>query len=200
MDVAFIEMPAEVAREELKTYRKALHRRADAEYEAIANGLEALAEGTPLLQMSRVFADCPRDEKGRPRLAIARADRRRVMYENRSRNYSLGFDQFNAGYDTRGPQIRDGRIEVPSANAPRTGYVAGYALVPLVPPDVRGGRGLRHFFTLWEVEKWSDRATDVGPDRDPYLLHRISADLYAVVGEWDLTPVEQAILAGRREG
>jgi hypothetical protein len=41
MDVATIDMPAEVAKEQLKHYRKALHRRADSEYQEIALGLEA---------------------------------------------------------------------------------------------------------------------------------------------------------------
>jgi hypothetical protein len=29
------------------------------------------------------------------------------------------------------------------------------------------------------------------------LLQQISRDLYAVVGEWELTALEQAVLAGR---
>jgi hypothetical protein len=61
MDVALIEMPAEVAEEQLKSYRRALHRRADAEYEVIARGLDELA------RMGFLTIEEGRDERSRPR-------------------------------------------------------------------------------------------------------------------------------------
>jgi hypothetical protein len=193
MDVALIEMPAEVAAEELKKYRRSLHRRADAEYSAIANGLEALAEGTPLISLSRAFTDVPRDDRGRPRLAIARADRMRCMYRGRG-GLPMTFD---SGYDHRGGgNLRDVFLEVQGTIS---GHVDGYALVPIVPPEARAGHSdLQNYFILWEVERWADNARAVGPDIDPFLLQRISVDLYAVVAQWDLSPLEQAVLAGRR--
>lgn len=193
MDVALIEMPAEVAAEELKSYRRALHRRVDAEYQEVAIGLEQLAKGTPLLQLSRVFSDVAIDDEGRPRLAIARADRLRVQFSAWGGEF-----RFNSAYETRrGKTPRDSYITIPSPvvlNHARTGY----AIVPMTPPDVRGTLDMTRHFVLWEVERWADNARDVAPDVDPFLLQRISADLYAVVGSWDLTPIEQAILAGRR--
>lgn len=50
---------------------------------------------------------------------------------------------------------------------------------------------------LWEVEVWSD--TRLGPqaDRDPYLLRYLGGDLWMVLGEWDLTDLERAVMAGR---
>ncbi len=197
MDVATIEMPAEVAREHLKEYRKGLHRRADAEYQEVMLGLEALAEGTPLLTLASVFATVPRDAKGRPMVAIARADRFRVFY---SRPWGRPADRFDCAYDVRGgarQRVVDGVTEIPMRESVQSQN--GYALVPIVPPRVRGTLDLKRHFTLWEVERWADHSRDVGPDIDPLLLRRISSDLYAVVGSWDLTPLEQAILAGRRE-
>lgn len=54
MNVATITMDPEVAREN-RAYRKALHTRTDAEYEAAAKGYRALAAGTPLLHLGEVF-------------------------------------------------------------------------------------------------------------------------------------------------
>jgi hypothetical protein len=194
MNVDLIEMPTDVAREELRKYRTSLHRRADAEYQEIAIGLEHLAKGTPLLQLSRVFADVPLDEKGRPRLAVARADRLRV----RVSSYGGTF-RFDSAYDQRrGKRPRDSYLEYRSPVV-RDHAPTGYAIVPLVPPGVRGTLDLASHLTLWEVERWADTAREVGPDVDPYLLRRVGSDLYAVVGSWDLTPLEQAILSGRRE-
>lgn len=75
----------------------------------------------------------------------------------------------------------------------------GYALVPIVPPTVRKGHAdLSRYFTLWEVEQWADQRIRAAADRDPYLLQRLGGDLYAVVGEWDLTELERAVMGSRR--
>jgi len=66
VNVAKIEMPADVARAQLRNLRRSLHKRADAEYEQIAAGLEKLSEGTPLLSLSAVFDGVARDTWGRP--------------------------------------------------------------------------------------------------------------------------------------
>lgn len=197
MDVATIEMPVEVAKEQLQAYRARVHRAAhaaaEAEYREIEHGLEALAHGTPLIQLSTTFRDVPTDEKRRPRLAIARADRQRVQV--RATASSFIFDTaYQWGRHGREPYFA--RLTVPSPLA-QFSMPNGFALVPIVPPRVRDGHDLSKRFILWEVEHWADREISVSPDRDPYLLKQISGDLYAVVGEWDLTPLEQAILAGR---
>lgn len=212
MDVETISMPREEAKERLDEYRAALRRRADVEYERVAAGLEHLAQGQQLLVLPDVIAAAPRDERGRPRLAIARADRTQVRYRrergDRRERFSTDF-QWRRG----GRPMRDGVIDMPATPAtppfPRTQHpdrpwidsqLEGYALVPLVPPAVRGKRDLKRHFILWEVEAWADTAIGVDADRDPYLLERIDVDLYAIVGEWDLTEIERAITRGRREG
>jgi hypothetical protein len=106
--------------------------------------------------------------------------------------------RFESAYDQRRGRLpKDSYITISS---PRVNNHApsGYALVPIVPPSVRGNLDLSQHFILWEVERWADNAREVGPDVDPFLLRRVGSDLYAVVGSWDLTPLEQAILAGRR--
>jgi hypothetical protein len=35
------------------------------------------------------------------------------------------------------------------------------------------------------------------PPGDPALLRKLGGDLYIVLGTWDLTPLEQAVLSGR---
>lgn len=63
--------------------------------------------------------------------------------------------------------------------------------------DAGLGEDNRDFFILWEVENWSDRPLTAVPDRDPLLLKHISGDLYTVEAAWDLTDLEQAIMARR---
>ena len=65
------------------------------------------------------------------------------------------------------------------------------AIVPHIPPDIRPRRGLQNYSILFEAE-WS-RAIPI----DPMLLRRIGrGDFWLVVGAWELTAVERAVLAG----
>lgn len=205
MDAQTITMPAEEAKERLRAYRKQLHRRADAEFEAIAAGYEQLAKGRALIDVETVLQACPRDAKNRPRLAIARSDRREVRYwRNGGRDIfasDSGASSWNNVPTRRGRPLWGMRctFRVPISGS-ELKFEDGYAMVPLVPPDAletAGNPALRKCFTLWEVEQWQDRAR-VLPDRDPFLLQHLGGSLYVVLAEWDLTDLERAVMAGRR--
>ena len=75
-----------------------------------------------------------------------------------------------------------------------TGLASGLrAIVPNIPPRLRPGRGLQLYTLLWEAT-W---AVDPVPPGDPALLRKLGGDLYIVLGTWDLTALEQAVLSGR---
>ena len=199
MNVDTITMDPTEARERLRDYRTALHRSADEEYQAAAAGYKALANGTPILQYGPAIAAAPRDEKHRPMLAIARADRKQVMIRS-SWTRETRFDT-TAGYYRSVP---DSSLLTLVVNLGDPSPRNGYALVPMVPPHALkacGGRSrLRDHLILWEVEEWADSPIQAVPDRDPYLLRPIHGDLCAVVAEWDLTDLERAVMAGRAAG
>jgi hypothetical protein len=68
----------------------------------------------------------------------------------------------------------------------------GTALVPSPPLHLRPKRGVANYHILWEAE-WTRT-----PPSDPLLLRRIGqGDLWLVVAQWDLSPVEKAALATR---
>ena len=225
MDVPTITMPRAEAQERLDEYYESVSRRADAEHEAAVEEYEALAEGTPLLSLQQAFRRLWEleeaeegkgfDEKHRPRIAVARADRKQVFFR-----WFGGIGRTQATFDTHkyGGRHSDTlirRVDFGRAHGRMHHYrngdsyhanVEGYALVPMIPADVRNrmtGRVKDHFI-LWEVEEWSDRRLTAEPDRDPLLLLPIgdaaTTDLYAVVDEWDLTEVERYVMLGRREG
>lgn len=200
MDVATITMPRDEARAKLREYRRGLHRRADEEWERAAVAYEAAAEGKPLIVLSQALASCPRDEFARPRLAIARADQRQIRYRRWSSENAEEFEIWNVH-----PRMRDRVMPVAftgarPAMAPNRTFIDGYALIPIVPPDVRRRRDLSRHFILWDVERWSSGPISATPDRDPYLLERVADDLFAVVGEWDLTEIERAVMRDRARG
>ncbi len=201
MNVPLIEMNREEALAKIDAYVAQLRRRADEEYSAAVAGYRALADGKPLLNLTDAINHAGLGDDGRPRLAIARADRRQVKVETSSWRFNerqLVFDATSRNFNRWGYvgslviniRWRDPQIKV------RTGY----ALVPMVPADVRPQRGqLRNYFILWEVEGWADHRLRTEPDRDPYLLTHLAGDLYVVEAEWDLTPLERAIMSGRRD-
>lgn len=209
MDVQTITMEPEEARERLRAARRQLHRRADAEYEAVAAGYEALADGTPLITLSEVIRAGGFDEKMRPRLAIARADRRRVRFSWSPHATMGSFDSSPLPSWDRRHSLTDvttidfeRRHEYQPDRWSHT--VEGYALVPMIPPQVREATRVpasrdRQHHILWEVEQWSDTPLRASPDVDPFLLRHLGGDLYAVLAEWDLTPLERAVMAGRRQ-
>ena len=205
MDVSTITMDPDVAEERLAEYEEACRRSKDAELAAIRDGYEALAEGTPLLNLQQVIRESPRDEKHRPMLAIARADRRQVGFTwshgaeeaHFCANASLSMYQLDRD-STLGVHVNMGEAGPGVETTWGRGASHGYALVPLTPPNVLPQRShLRRYFVLWEVEEWSDSEIGVQPDRDPLLLRHLGGDLYVVHGAWDLTDLERAVMAGR---
>lgn len=196
MNVTMIEMDREQAIKRLEEYRRALRRRADTEYAAVAQGYEALAEGTPLIQYAEVIRGAPRDEKNRPKLAISRADRQQMQ---------MSWWGEEAVFNSNIPwkSLRQLVISVPMGRRPNGPSPRGFALVPMVPPralDAIGGTSnLRHHLVLWEVDQWADERIGARPDRDPLLLRVLHGDLCAVVAAWDLTDLERAVMAGRIE-
>ena len=202
MNVATIEMPRAEAIQKLRSYRRALHRRADEEYQAAMLGYEKLAEGHALVGVGQAIRSAPTDEKGRPKLAIARADRRQVRLSVVGHSHRISFDASSRNTGEWLVRERYPTLIREFSTPWQTKSELGYSLVPMVPPAARkesGYRPLSKFFVLWEVEQWADQRILAEPDRDPYLLEHVGGDLYAVLAEWDLTDLERAVMAGRSQ-
>jgi hypothetical protein len=201
MNVATITMEPDQAREKLRAYRASKHKDAEEQYRQCAAGYEALAKGTPLLNLADVFRDVALDEKCRPKLAIAAADQSQVRFRwdaTTQAVFSTGFKNWNLRHERYVRFVEMGRRHGRrSSNDKWDVTVEAFALVPLVPADVRPRVGqLKDLFVLWEVENWSDTEIGAKAPVDPMLLKHIGGALYAVLAEWDLTPLERAVLEG----
>ncbi|HXF73049.1 MAG TPA: hypothetical protein VNO79_10625 [Actinomycetota bacterium] len=202
MNVPTLEMAKERAREELGKYREALRVRRSEEDEVIAAAYRELARGRNLLDLQAAFAAGGLDERGLPRIALARADAQwcylgwRISWEGDRPE----IERFLFGSGDRPLLMRSStRVaawkQVPAGTpVPAGGQGRLRTQVPVVPPPLRPRGSLSWYHVLFEVERWEMAPP---PPRDPILLRRIRGDLFAVVATWDLTEVERMVLATR---
>ena len=64
-------------------------------------------------------------------------------------------------------------------------------VVPQIPQEHMPKSALHNYYILWEVDKWVKE-----PPRDPFLLRRLSKNLFEILAEWDLTELEWSIARG----
>jgi hypothetical protein len=184
-----IEMPVKEARELYREYRKHQHYSQPIDDE-VRRTYQLIAQGRVVIRALEAVRLAGLNDEGLPKLAIMRATEKRCFF----RGESDGAARFS---DTQYPRAKDrNTITYPrgSFTFPRQVWQAE-AMLPTIPLHLRPKRGLANYHVLWEAE-WKKIAPV-----DPMLLRRIGkADLWLVVAAWDLTPVEQAALAGRMNG
>lgn len=144
------------------------------------------------------------DSQGRPRLAVARADYRRVVLDTerdyKPRDGSAGewgenvFFYADAGsYSAVSAQHDKANVVVPQSTFPEIEvykFRALRAVVPTIPLSLRPVK-LQNYHILWEAD-WEQAPVD------PYLLKRVGHWHFAVMAQWDLTPLERGILNASR--
>lgn len=197
MQVTEITEERTAAREKYAEYLRAVKTRHSAEYETLKKAYRELSRGRQLIDLQATIRKGGVDEVHRPRLAIARADAshchfwyhhenpifsdREVydssIYSAASRRIKMPVDHFGIGTEA----MRAFRMRPTSRLR---------AVMPIIPPNIKpADHLLKRYHVLWEAE-WENV-----PPVDPYLLRRISSNIYVVIAAWDLTPLERAVLA-----
>lgn len=199
MNVATITMDKEEAREKLRAYRADRHKDAEEVYRAAEAGYAALAAGTPLINLDQAIANGGFFDDMRPKLAVGRADRKEVYFQWNSHEERANFysgSTRTSEWASLQTWVHMGRLHgITWGNGGGGRPVRGFALIPMVPADVRPATGqLKDWHILWEVEAWSDKSLTGQPPRDPFLIKHIGGSLWAVLAEWDLTELERAVM------
>jgi hypothetical protein len=191
------------ARRLYREYRKHQHWSRPIDWEC-QRAYQLIAAGRMIIQaiesVRRAGVKTEGEDAGFPKLALCRADATACTAAfSHDGSLAMTADDYRARYRWRG--ANNGPIPSPSLVAwaagsfprpPGAGRWRAAALVPSPPLHLRPKRGLANYHTLFEAE-WTKI-----PPHDPLLLRRIGkGDLWLVVAQWNLTPVERAALATR---
>lgn len=151
---------------------------------AIAAIYKRIAQGRLVIRALASITSAGVGADGLPKLAIMRADQRKVQCSNWNGTVIFrSLDRSNA---------TDRNIKVPIEGA-LSSTRDRIADVPLIPVHLRPRKAIEKYHVLWEAD-WNQYPTD------PYLLRRFGADAWLVVAAWDLTDVERAVMSTQLHG
>jgi hypothetical protein len=160
----------------------------------------ALSLGKRIINLRQTLTTAGVDEKFRPLLAVGRADWTTCFF-NASHHDRTWFS--SSPIQWQKPNKREA-ISFPHGTFPRETWdwrrrqelkietsLQAKAIVPSIPAPLRPALSLDKYHILWEAV-W-----EPVPPVDPFLLKHVAGDHYAIVAQWDLTPLERSVLAGR---
>lgn len=182
MNVSTVVIPEEVAIEKLNQFRNVAKENRKAEDAELRRMYRAAKSGQPIIDVSNAFRETGLNEKGQPKLAIAKADWQVVSFSR----WRCMFFTGNGLYKADCYQLPKDVWNWDNVNRDslRTN-------VPYIPPNLRPKDDLSKYHILFEVQSWEEYAAD------PFLLKHITGYLFSVVAEWELTDLERALLKGR---
>jgi len=189
-----ISMSVEDAEKELKLYKELIKTRHETHLKEMKDCLTHLSKGRKIININEVMNKAGVREDGLPKLAIARADLKKI-YLHREEKGRVCFSASNS----RWSQYKKDSVWLPAETFPefirkqseQYGFIVYQALVPIIPAVFMPKYKLSNYWILWEVDEWSQSPK---PPRDPLLLKRINETTFAVLAIWDLTDLERSVM------
>jgi hypothetical protein len=191
----------EIALQKWKDYVEAEKKTSDKTITDLKRVYRAVSKGHRILDLYETLKRVPLNSDGDPAMAIVRTDKKKVWFTKHERGAGT--------YQGREPSWRNNtdpeRVHLPQGTFPawKTGPAqwnpntqeVTRKVVSAPTPAIQSK--LAHLlsprtYVLWEVEKWEP----VAP-KDPVLLQRVTNNLFVILGQWNLTKLERAVIQGR---
>lgn len=178
-----------------KTYKNPIYADLQKVYNQVRNGQK-------VVDIGKVIAKGGVHPNFHPKLAIAKATTKTIQCIYRS-NGDVSF--LNRELDWRSKSYSDDIFLkaclplIPTQHLPKISWGNGHddklqlkAPIPICPPRLLPKNLTEDYYILWEVDEWK-----MVPPTDPYLLRRITKNMFVVLAAWDLTELEKACMAGK---
>lgn len=203
LEKAKITMPKEKAKEEWKKYVELLKKRKEKYLEIMKKAHYEMKKGNELIDIYKVMKESGLNDKDEPKLAISRADRKEVIFcrkDSGTGSFEMeeGWNRAAWKTDINLPQKtfnihwerEEGKTQEWSINKQKI-----KTKVPILPAELIPEGDLKNYYILWEPLEWEE----LPETKDQILLRRISENLFAILGCWDLTELEQSIIRGNQK-
>lgn len=194
MNIAPMSVPTYEARDQYRAYRSALKERKEKHLAELSAVYYQLSRGHQVIDVIEAFKASGMKDGG-PAIALCRADRKSVFLEKKE-NGSAEFYGLSEGERRQ--------HKVPDFITPRcyswerenTQYrwiknSRCRTVVPIIPVAHMPIGGLHNYHILWEIDKWEPE-----PPVDPILLKQITKNVFVVLAQWNLSPIERAVMRG----
>jgi hypothetical protein len=198
MDVTTLSISKKEAEREFEEYKEAMKNNKTKYLRQMKTMYSHLKKGRKVLDIYDVFKKTG-TKNGLPKLAIVRADQKEVLLNSRGNFCFMKRSNSSSGFNYT---YRASDVSLPSETFPRLKEFehkaherkAYKAKVPVIPAHLLPSGNLKNYHILWEVENWQKVTL---PPKDPFLLKRISKNIFVILAFWNLTPLEQALTRGR---
>jgi hypothetical protein len=181
MNVETISVDKDYALEQLEKYKSIVSTKRVKEDTDMRRMWKWATEHT-LIDAASALKETGLNDAGLPKLALVRANWSVCHWSTWTNAFSSSARYHSKQY----------AIKLPQGTYPRNAWKTASTSVPFIPPDIRPDDNLSKYHILFEVQSWTEYP------RDPFLLKQISGWIFAVIGEWDLTPLEAMLLQGLR--
>lgn len=189
-----IKMPKEKAKEEWRKYCEVLKTRKEKFLKVMKDAHYQMKEGRELIDIYKIMKEVGLNEKNEPKLAISRADLTSVRFTKQD----TGTGTFGEnGWDSTGITLPQNTFNIhwERSNPDQSWSIKQKEIstkVPLIPIELLPSGSLKNYYILWQPKEWQ-----LLPEtKDPILLKRVSENLFAILGSWDLTDLEQSVIRG----
>lgn len=195
-------IPEEQAKIAWKKYCEILKKRKDKHLKIMKDSMYFAKQGKALIDIYEVIKNAGLNSKNEPRLAIARADINEVRFvkqDTGSGQFCMEHGNYRSGWNTdvHLPQKTfkiqwERRTDEKGEPTWEIINKEFKTKVPLVPAELMPEGDLKNYYILWEVKEWEE----LPQQKDPFLLKRISENMFVILGAWDVTELERAIIGG----